>query len=150
MTTSYSKISNKEDLNTSVSDSSVARSAREPSNDGIVRNAKRSWSDTNVTYVTQNMKSMIVNTLPMKEEWEHIEIKAFLKSVSLVFLSDMENEGQERWELASFVCDNVGCKAKQEQVRLVVDNFSASRFQFLFLAKIILGLLTVLKIHFLK
>lgn len=59
----------------------------------------------------------------MKGEWQHIEIKAFLKSVSIVFLTDMENEGQERWELASFVCDNVVCKIKQERVRSNTDFF---------------------------
>lgn len=99
-----------------LSDTLVLLKSQDTSPEHSFENDTQRLSDRNVTNVSSNTKSMLASTLPMDDKWKYIEIKAFFKALSIVFLSDMENEGQERWELASFICDNVVCRAKQDEV----------------------------------
>ncbi|XP_074031826.1 vacuolar protein sorting 13B isoform X2 [Leptinotarsa decemlineata] len=89
---------------------------------------KRSWSETNLTKLSVTTKSLLVKTLPMKEKWNSIDLYAFIKSFSVIFISDSESEGNERWEIASFVCDNIVlCVTQAENMKVKI---SASDVQF--------------------
>lgn len=59
----------------------------------------------------------MVKTISMKEKWKTLQCNVFIDSVSLIFVSDLENEGQEIWEVASLICDNVVLNVVQSEVK---------------------------------
>lgn len=94
--------------------------------------ARKRLADKDITNVPSKIKSLILKTLPMKDNWKHIEIKSFFKGLSLVLISDLENEGQEKCEMASFVFDNVVCKAVQTEVNIMFFVLTPFKCKFLF------------------
>lgn len=79
-------------------------------------NLPKSLSESNLSMMSPLRKSMLVSTLPMKEHWTCLKIKMFIKTFSVIFISDLKSEGLERWEVASLVCDNIIVDATQTDV----------------------------------
>lgn len=129
MITSHESLTSN-DLSLSLSDTSAAGSSRPVFQKlptvaeqfyvntlALPSKAVRRWSDTNTTPTTSSAsQKLLVHTLPMKDKWSSIKIDAYMRSFSVILMSDMEKEGTERWELANLVCDNVVLTASQAEV----------------------------------
>ncbi|XP_072392830.1 intermembrane lipid transfer protein VPS13B [Diabrotica undecimpunctata] len=90
--------------------------------------SKRRSSGSSLGLLSPKTKSLLVNTLPMKETWNCMKLNAFIKSFSVIFISDLKIEGTERWEVASLICDNiVVCATQTEKMKV---KFSVSAVQF--------------------
>ncbi|CAH2019419.1 unnamed protein product [Acanthoscelides obtectus] len=81
--------------------------------------SRRGWSDTDLSVLSATAKEMIAHTLPMRDVWTSITFNAFVKSFVLVFVSDVDFDTKEKWELMSLVCDNVVCTAVQIEVGIL-------------------------------
>nr|CAH7751442.1 unnamed protein product [Callosobruchus chinensis] len=83
--------------------------------------SRRGWSDTELSALSGTAKEMIDCTLPMRDGWTCITFNAFVKSFVLVFVSDVDFDCKEKWELMSLVCDSLVCRAVQtESMKLKV------------------------------
>ena len=60
-------------------------------------------------------KSMFIPTIPMQKGWELIEIFSYVKSFSVIFLADY-NDDLEKSGVASFTFDDIGVEIQQEEV----------------------------------
>nr|CAH7734145.1 unnamed protein product [Callosobruchus chinensis] len=80
------------------------------------RGMLQGWSDTELSALSGTAKEMIDCTLPMRDGWTCITFNAFVKSFVLVFVSDVDFDCKEKWELMSLVCDNLVCRAVQTEV----------------------------------
>lgn len=45
-----------------------------------------------------------------------IRVDVFIKSFSVVFISDIDYSEEEMHEIASFICDNIACCMEQTEV----------------------------------
>ncbi|KAJ8948160.1 hypothetical protein NQ318_009252 [Aromia moschata] len=60
-------------------------------------------------------KSLLVSTVPMRDKWSYVKFDVFVKSFSVILMSDLEERGNERWELLNLVCDNIALTATQNE-----------------------------------
>nr|CAI5821779.1 unnamed protein product [Callosobruchus analis] len=123
------------------SDTSIAEAARGPATATTLgqnrmdeqrsfwHTCARGWSDTELSTaaaaeaeaLSGSAKQMIDRTLPMQDGWTSITCNAFVKSIALVFVSDVDYDTKEKWELMSLVCDNVVCRGVQiESMKLKI------------------------------
>ncbi|XP_060527776.1 intermembrane lipid transfer protein VPS13B isoform X2 [Cylas formicarius] len=66
-------------------------------------------------------ESLLVRTIPLQQGWKFLKLNVFVESFVLTLMSDLENYGEERWELASLVCDDVLVNAVQtEQLHMQI------------------------------
>ncbi|XP_050295994.1 intermembrane lipid transfer protein VPS13B [Anthonomus grandis grandis] len=65
--------------------------------------------------VSSKISGLVVNTLSLKNGWESINLKIFVKSFGITLISDIDEARDEHWEIASLVCDDVTVIANQTQ-----------------------------------
>ncbi|KAH1005134.1 hypothetical protein HUJ04_006175 [Dendroctonus ponderosae] len=99
------------------SGSSVSNSEMVPISQWNLDISKRKTEDSSARLlaVSSKVKDLLVKTLPLKEGWESIEATVYVKSFGITLLTDTEEDSDERWELASLICDDVVVTAKQTE-----------------------------------
>lgn len=80
---------------------------------------KKCYSEQDMSkpvHVTSSKSLHQISTIPMRKEWDNFKLNVFLRSVSLVFTSDLEDGGAERHEILNFTCDSIAASIFQTQV----------------------------------
>ncbi|VEN36376.1 unnamed protein product [Callosobruchus maculatus] len=79
------------------------------------------WSETDVSALSGSAKEMIERPLLVRDGCTSLTFNAFVKSLVLVFVSDVQFDDKEKWELMSLVCDDLVCRAVQvESLKLKI------------------------------
>lgn len=65
--------------------------------------------------------SLLTHTMPMGKDWTAFKITAFVKSVTLTLISDLNSIGCESTEIANLSCDDIVVTATQTEVSNILD-----------------------------
>ncbi|CAG9862165.1 unnamed protein product [Phyllotreta striolata] len=98
-----------EEIHRAMSDSSISKVNNKSQFQGAEDSCPcpRTRSDSILSATSPLQRSLLVSTLPTRERWALMKFRIQVETFTVTFASDLKEQGRERWEIASLICDNV-------------------------------------------